>query len=74
MSSTRMTLTFAVTGMHCTSCGLLIDDEIEELPGVTTSTTDVRTERTVVECAAPVDAERIIAAIAGAGYRGRHLG
>ncbi|MFF2194559.1 heavy-metal-associated domain-containing protein [Streptomyces sp. NPDC058157] len=71
MSTTRMT--FAVTGTHCNSCGLLIDDEIEELPGVTTSFTDVRTERTVVECVNPVDPELIIAAIAEAGYQGRHL-
>ncbi|MCX5128104.1 hypothetical protein [Streptomyces sp. NBC_00347] len=25
---------FTVTGMHCNSCGLLIDDEVEELAGV----------------------------------------
>ncbi|MDT9691268.1 heavy metal-associated domain-containing protein [Streptomyces sp. P9(2023)] len=61
-------LEFAVAGMHCSSCGLLIDDEIEELPGVTASTTDVRTERTVVELDHPVPAERIIEAIATAGY------
>ncbi|WP_314251983.1 heavy-metal-associated domain-containing protein [Streptomyces kutzneri] len=72
MSTVRMT--FAITGMHCNSCGLLIDDEVEELPGVTASTTDVRTERTVVECATPVDPEQIIAAITEAGYQGRHLG
>lgn len=70
MSTTR--LTFAVTGMHCDSCGLLIDDEVEELPGVTTSTTDVRAERTVVECANPVDPGLIIAAIAVAGYQSQY--
>ncbi|MFE6843835.1 heavy-metal-associated domain-containing protein [Streptomyces sp. NPDC057686] len=69
--TTRME--FAVTGMHCNSCGLLIDDGIEELPGVTSSTTDVRTERTVVELTGPVPAERIVAAIAEAGYSGTPL-
>ncbi|MDH6539938.1 heavy metal-associated domain-containing protein [Streptomyces sp. SPB4] len=59
---------FAVGGMHCGSCGLLIDDEVEELPGVSTSATDVRKERTVVHLAAAVPAERIVAAIAEAGY------
>ncbi|MET9952801.1 heavy metal-associated domain-containing protein [Streptomyces sp. NPDC006339] len=59
---------FAVTGMHCISCGLLIDDEVEELPGVASSTTNVRTERTVVEVTEPVDPTRIVAAIADAGY------
>ncbi|MFD7260433.1 heavy-metal-associated domain-containing protein [Streptomyces sp. NPDC059874] len=61
-------LEFAVSGMHCNSCGLLIDDEIEELAGVTASTTDLRTERTVVELDRPVPAEQIIEAIATAGY------
>ncbi|MCX4632436.1 heavy metal-associated domain-containing protein [Streptomyces sp. NBC_01443] len=69
--TTRME--FAVTGMHCNSCGLLIDDEIEELPGVTSSTTDFRKERTVVELTGPIPAERIVAAIAEACYSGTHL-
>ncbi|MFJ6754725.1 MULTISPECIES: heavy-metal-associated domain-containing protein [unclassified Streptomyces] len=61
-------LEFTVSGMHCNSCGLLIDDEIEELPGVTASTTNLRTERTVVELDRPIPAEQIIEAIATAGY------
>ncbi|MEU6894685.1 heavy metal-associated domain-containing protein [Streptomyces sp. NPDC046557] len=59
---------FAVTGMHCNSCGLLIDDEVEELAGVRASTTSLRTERTVVELEGPVPAGQIIDAIATAGY------
>ncbi|MGW7098785.1 heavy-metal-associated domain-containing protein [Streptomyces sp. NPDC054838] len=66
MSTIRMT--FAVTGMHCNSCGLLIDDEVEELAGVASSTTDVRRERTVVDLTRALPAEQITAAIAGAGY------
>ncbi|MGW1771929.1 cation transporter [Streptomyces sp. NPDC002104] len=72
MSTIRMT--FAITGMHCNSCGLLIDDQIEELPDVIASTTDARSERTLVECTTPVDPQRVIAAITSAGYQGRHLG
>ncbi|MFD7782248.1 heavy-metal-associated domain-containing protein [Streptomyces nojiriensis] len=64
--TTRME--FAVTGMHCNSCGLLIDDEVEELPGVTSSTTDVRKERTIVDLTAPIEPDAIVAAIAEAGY------
>ncbi|MFI8320355.1 MULTISPECIES: heavy-metal-associated domain-containing protein [Streptomyces] len=64
--TTRME--FTVTGMHCNSCGLLIDDEVEELPGVTSSTTDVRKERTIVDLTAPIDPDAIVAAIAEAGY------
>ena len=64
-----VTLAFAVTGMHCASCGLLIDDTVEELPGVERSETDSRRGRTVVraDLAATTSAE-IVAAIAEAGY------
>jgi Cu+-exporting ATPase len=39
----------AVTGMHCASCSLLIDETLEELPGVISSSTDLRRETTTVE-------------------------
>ena len=39
----------AVTGMHCASCSLLIDETLEELPGVVSSSTDLRRETTTVE-------------------------
>lgn len=63
------TLAFAVTGMHCASCGLLIDDTVEELSGVERCETDSRRGRTVVraDLAATSTAE-IVAAIAEAGY------
>ena len=35
-------LTFTVTGMHCVSCTLLIDDSLEQLPGVLASSTNLR--------------------------------
>jgi Cu+-exporting ATPase len=38
-----------VTGMHCVSCSLLIDETLEELPGVVSSSTDLRRETTTVE-------------------------
>lgn len=41
--------TIAVTGMHCTSCSILIDETLEELPGVVSSSTDLRRETTTVE-------------------------
>lgn len=63
------TLTFAVTGMHCASCGLLIDDAVEELVGVERSETDSRRGRTVVR-ADPllVPVATILDVIAGTGY------
>jgi len=63
-------LILEVGGMHCPSCGLLIDDAIEELPGVASSATDVRAGRTVVRLIdnAALDATTLIDAIAGLGY------
>lgn len=70
-------LVFVVSGMHCASCGLLIDDTLEEeVPGVARAETDFGRARTVVtlsEPAASADelAEQILAAIAEAGYSAR---
>ena len=65
-----VTLILEVGGMHCPSCGLLIDDAIEELPGVASSATDVRAGRTVVRLTdgATLDASTVIATIAELGY------
>lgn len=63
-------LTFAVTGMHCSSCGLLVDDTVEEVDGVARSETDSRRGRTVVRAdPAVASVESIVAAIADAGYQ-----
>jgi copper chaperone len=59
----------AVTGMHCTSCSLLIDETLEELPGVVTSSTDLRRETTTVEYdPAQTNAVAIAAEIVNLGY------
>lgn len=60
---------FAVSGMRCASCGMLIDEAVEELDGVTSCTTDVRRGRTTVR----LDPGRttpaaVAAAITAAGY------
>lgn len=71
MAST--THTFRVEGMHCGSCALLIDDTLEDLPGVTAtatamkkgqSTVDLDTDRTSVD--------QVIAAIEALGYTATH--
>ncbi|MFD8644192.1 MULTISPECIES: heavy-metal-associated domain-containing protein [Streptomyces] len=58
-----------VEGMHCTSCGLLIDDELEEVPGVRSARTDVRSGRSTVrfEEGAVVDTDALVAAVRQAG-------
>ncbi|EGX57731.1 heavy metal transport/detoxification protein [Streptomyces zinciresistens K42] len=60
--------------MHCTSCGLSIDDELEEIPGVRMAGTDFRSGRTVVrlEEDAAVDMAELVAAVQRAGdYQAR---
>jgi copper chaperone len=58
-----------VQGMHCSSCGLLIDDELEDIPGVRSSSTDAKTGRTTVrlEEGAAVETAALIAAVEQAG-------
>ncbi|MGH8992249.1 MAG: heavy-metal-associated domain-containing protein [Acidimicrobiia bacterium] len=65
------TLVFTVEGMHCASCGLLIDEFVEELPDVSRSITDVGRGRTVVTLRRVPDGDtpaRVAATIAEAGY------
>lgn len=67
-ASATTTVTFAVKGMHCASCGILIDEVVEDLDGVSTSATSVRRNRTVVTYdPARASAADIGAAIASAG-------
>lgn len=56
--------------MHCTSCGLLIDEDVEALDGVKSSTTSYKTETTTVIADCDVTAD-IIDAIREAGYTAR---
>jgi copper chaperone len=66
---TTQTYSFAVTGMHCGSCGMLIDETLEDLPGITRSQTSVKVGRTTVQAdPAQVTTGEIAAAIAEAGY------
>ena len=60
---------FRVEGMHCGSCALLIDDTLEDLPGVHSTQTTMKQGRSTVELDAsqssPAD---VIAAIEELGY------
>lgn len=60
---------FRIRGMHCASCAMSIDWELEDLPGVreaNTSYADARTE--VVFDPALVTLESLVAAIGRAGF------
>lgn len=58
-----------VEGMHCSSCGLLIDDELEDIAGVRSSSTNAKTGRTTVrlEEGTAVEIAALIAAVEQAG-------
>jgi Cu+-exporting ATPase len=68
--SGRSEYTFVVSGMHCPSCGVLIDDALEQVPGVLAARTDVAAERARVEVDAAICAEPgvLLAAITAEGY------
>lgn len=66
-------LTFAVEGMHCASCTLLIDEVLEDLDGVHRSTTKLRKRLTVVDVdLTACTPEGIVMAIVEAGYTASH--
>jgi copper-transporting P-type ATPase V len=70
----RTSLEFSVEGMHCSSCGILVDEAVEELDGVISSNTKVRRGRTVVEVEpARVSEARVEAAISKLGFVARPL-
>ena len=59
-----------IEGMHCASCALLIDEELEELPGVEEAHTSYAKHVTkVVYDPAAVDLPALVDTIAELGYR-----
>lgn len=65
-----MTKSFQIEGMHCTSCAMTIDWEIEDVEGVRESRTSYADGRTTVIFDPAVASEsEIAAAITRAGFR-----
>jgi copper chaperone len=68
------TYVFQVEGMHCGNCALLIDDTLEDLPGVHTTQTTMKQGRSTVELdASQSSPEDVIRAIEELGYRASPL-
>ncbi len=58
-----------VEGMHCPSCPMLIDEELEDMDGVIESSTSLTKRSTNVQFdASRIDLARIVAAIQQLGY------
>lgn len=63
------TITLAITGMHCVSCSLNIDGELEDLSGVVASKTNYAKAQTVVTyIQTQISVESMIASIQKLGY------
>ena len=62
-------MTLAVTGMHCNSCGMLIDDALEDLPGVQQSRTNVRKGLTRIDHDGKVSVAKLIKIVSSLGYQ-----
>lgn len=64
-----VTKRFTTTGMHCPSCSMLIQMDVNDLTGVSAVSADHRTGMTdVTYDESVVTADEIIEAIAKAGY------
>jgi copper chaperone len=64
------TIVFRVEGMHCGSCALLIDDALEDLPGVLSTQTTFKQGGSTVELDANRSSpEDVIGVIEELGYR-----
>jgi copper chaperone len=70
--STR-TVTIEVTGMHCPSCGILVDDCMEDVDGVIASQTSIKTGLCIATVTDTVPDDDVLAAVTEAGYTGRVL-
>ena len=75
---TAGSLRFAITGMHCGSCGLSVDEAVEDVAGVTRSTTSFRSGITEVDLDQGAGSDQVtsevVAAIRALGYAASPLG
>ncbi len=61
--------TFKIIGMHCTSCSINIDGELEEIEGVHSSSTSYAKQQTIVKYdTSKVTPQKIITIIKSVGY------
>lgn len=60
--------TLKISGMHCSSCAITIDDALEEIDGVLSSNTNYAQSQTVVESTDEAHIEKIISVIKREGY------
>lgn len=60
---------FKITGMHCTSCAMNIDGELEDTEGVKEANTNYAKQETVVEFdEKKLDEKKVLEIIKSVGY------
>jgi copper chaperone len=63
------TVRLNTTGLHCQSCSMLVQMELEDVPGVVSATSDFRTGISeIVYDPAKATVDDLIAAVVSAGY------
>lgn len=63
-------ITFKLSGLHCSSCAMSIDNALEEIPGVLeTNTSFAKAETRVSFDPTKTNQEELKRAIQGAGYQ-----
>ncbi len=68
--TTTGSYTFGITGMHCSSCTILIDETVESLPGVAQATSHLRRGTCIVKGdPARINPKQIAKAIKKLGYK-----
>jgi Cu+-exporting ATPase len=65
------TVDLQITGMHCASCVARVEQALAALPGVSSASVNLATERASVTLAGPLAPERLAEAVRQAGYGAR---
>jgi Cu+-exporting ATPase len=68
LSETSTKLQLPITGMHCASCVGRVEKAIAALPGVSTVTVNLATERTEVHFDGPMQIQDVVGAVQAAGF------
>ncbi len=69
-SSHSTSLTLKIDGMHCSSCSMNIDGDLEDLDGVISSTTSYKKQDSKIEYdSSKVSKDQIIKVIENLGYK-----
>lgn len=62
-------IVLSISGMHCVSCGMNIDGELEDTEGVVSATTNYASSKSVVEFdEEKISSKKIADTIASLGY------